>query len=91
MYARNPEIIETELQSELMLLHPDTGEMFSLNDTGRRVWRSLPCDSPARLGAELSAVLAVDVDVAERDVRALLNDLHRSGLIRHSATESLEG
>lgn len=91
MYSRNPDIIETELEAELILLDPGTGEMFSLNDTGRRIWHSLPFDSPARFGAALAEALVVEADVAEHDVRILLAELHRAGLVRHSIAGNVAG
>ena len=81
MYQKNPRIIETDLPHELILLDPGTGEMFSLNDTGRRVWRALPADSAASLARGLEAALEVDLETAERDVRALLDRLRDAGLI----------
>ncbi len=81
MYEKNPRVIETELPHELILLDPGTGEMFSLNETGRRVWRALPAASSAELARELEAALEVDAETAERDVRALLDRLRAADLI----------
>ncbi len=81
MYTRNPSVIETDLEHELILLDPGSGEMFSLNDTGRRVWRALPADSTTALARELEAALEVDLETAERDVDALLAHLSAAGLV----------
>lgn len=81
MYTRNPAVIETELEHELILLDPGSGEMFSLNDTGRRVWRALPADSVEILAAHLVAALDVDTETAERDVRSLLDALAAARLV----------
>jgi hypothetical protein len=40
-YRANPAVVETDLPEELILLDPATREMFSLNATGRIVWRAL--------------------------------------------------
>ncbi|CAA9302470.1 MAG: hypothetical protein AVDCRST_MAG68-572 [uncultured Gemmatimonadetes bacterium] len=82
MYRKNPRVLETDLAHELILLDPGTGEMFSLNETGRRVWRALPADSAIALARELEAALEVDLETAERDVRALLHRLRASDLIQ---------
>jgi hypothetical protein len=91
MYSKNPEIIETHLEGELILLDPGTGEMFSLNETGRRIWSALPADSVATVARELHAALEVELTVAERDVRDLFNQLHAAGLIRTSDSEGSAG
>ncbi|HEX8358819.1 MAG TPA: PqqD family protein [Longimicrobium sp.] len=81
MYEKNPRVIETDLPHELILLDPGTGEMFSLNETGRRIWRALPADSATTLARELEAAMEVDLETAERDVSALLDRLRAAELI----------
>lgn len=79
-YTAVPDVIETDLESELILLDPGTQEMFSLNETGRRVWRSLPAREAALVDA---VVAAFDVarDTAAADVRRLLAELVEAGLV----------
>ena len=84
MYTRNPSVIETDLEHELILLDPGSGEMFSLNDTGRRVWRALPAESAELVAAHLVATLEVDQETAERDVRSLLDALLAARLVAFS-------
>lgn len=84
MYTRNPSVIETDLEHELILLDPGSGEMFSLNDTGRRVWRSLPAESVELVAAHLVASMEVDQETAERDVRTLLDALVAARLVASS-------
>jgi len=81
MFARNPRVIETQLEHELILLDPATGQMFSLNDTGQRIWRALPAESALAVARQLEAALEVDLATAERDVHALLDRLHAAELI----------
>ena len=81
MYDKIAGIIETDLAEELILLDPASGEMFSLNDTGRRVWRALPAPSVEALAGALVAEVDVDQATAERDVKALLDHLVRAGLV----------
>lgn len=74
-YARCTGIVETDLGAELILLDPATEEMFSLNDVGRLVWRLLD-DAPLAVVVErVVEVFDVSRDVADADVRALLDQL----------------
>src|SRR4051794_8375300 len=80
-YARRVGIIETDLGAELILLDHATEEMFSLNDVGRLIWRSL---DEAPLDAIVERVVgAFDVshDIAAADVCALLEQLLDAGLV----------
>jgi hypothetical protein len=78
---KSPEIIETDLGNELILLDPRNGEMYSLNEVGRRVWVELP-SQPVRRIAEL---IALDFDVlpehAEADIALLLEALESAQLV----------
>ena len=79
-YARVARVIETDLGHELVLLDPETQEMFSLNETGRCIWRTLPAGE-APLIAALVAAYDVSPAAAEADVRRLLTELLDAGLI----------
>lgn len=81
-YRINPQVIETELPDELILLDPATREMFSLNATGRVVWRAL-AERAGRAGAiaRLAEAFAVDEETAGADVDALLARLATAGLV----------
>ncbi|HEX7051156.1 MAG TPA: PqqD family protein [Longimicrobiales bacterium] len=84
-YARAPGVIETDLEHELVLLDPETQEMFSLNATGRCVWRALPAEGEAPLVAAVVAAYDVSPEAAEADVRRLLAELLEAGLIEARA------
>ena len=79
-YAPKPGLIETDLERELVLLDPETRLMYSLNATGRLVWRALS-ESEAELAHRISERFTAGVDQALLDVRRLLADLARAGLI----------
>jgi hypothetical protein len=81
VYAASPSVIETDLDHELILLDPETQEMFSLNETGRRVWRALPAGEEALVRAIVEAY-QVSREAAQSDVRRLVHDLLDKGLIR---------
>jgi hypothetical protein len=87
-YEPAPGIIETDLGSELILLDPGTQEMFSLNVTGRAVWRGLIRSGIAGADQELAAFDAPSA-VAEADARVLLDALVAAGLVREA--QDLDG
>jgi hypothetical protein len=84
-YLPNPAVIETELPGELILLDPNTREMFSLNDTGTAAWRALPGRSLREVGDLLAASFEVAAEVATEDVRKLVARLVAAGLLLPSA------
>jgi hypothetical protein len=74
VYAAAPHVIETDLGHELILLDPATQEMFSLNETGRRLWRALPAPETELVRAVVDAY-DVSPDDAADDVRRLVAEL----------------
>lgn len=81
-WERDPEVLGTELHDEVVLLHPTTQAMFSLNATALVVWNTLA--APADLDHLVAAVtdaFAVDADTAADDVRGLLAELVAAGLV----------
>jgi hypothetical protein len=79
-FTRKPGLIETDLERELVLLDPETRLMFSLNETGRAVWRALG-ESEDELARRISGHFAIGLEAAREDVHRLLDDLARAGLI----------
>ena len=80
-YTRAARVIETDLGNELVLLDPETQQMFSLNETGRCIWRALPASGEASLIDVLVSAYNVSREVAEADMRRLLAELLDAGLI----------
>lgn len=85
MYVPDPELIETDLESELILLDPRTQEIFSLNATARVIWRALPAAGVEPIVARVVAHFEVAPAEAETDVRGLLEELVGAGLVREDA------
>jgi PqqD family protein of HPr-rel-A system len=81
VYRANPDVIETDLGEELILLDPRTQEMFSLNATGRAVWRALPAPDEAAIAAAVAESFDISPARAEADVRTLLQQLAEAGLV----------
>ena len=81
-YQPNPSVIETELPGELILLDPETQEMFSLNESGRAVWRAIVGRTVREAAELLGADYEVESETAESDVRGLVARLVGAGLLR---------
>ncbi|MGM9321267.1 PqqD family protein [Deinococcus aquaticus] len=81
MWQGSEDVLVTDLDDELVLMHAGRSEMFSLNSTGRLLWQALPATEEA-----LTALLAATFDLtggqAQADVRAVLNDLSVRDLIQ---------
>lgn len=73
---------EAELDGELLGLHVERGTCYGFNSTATRIWKML--DEPRRL-SEVRDVLMRDYEVdaatCERDLRDLLRELERDGLV----------
>ncbi|HKJ31903.1 MAG TPA: PqqD family protein [Balneolales bacterium] len=80
-YEQNTEIIETDLEDELILLDPQTQEMFSLNETGRIVWNALTSSSINEVISLIKNKFAISGEAAERDVTDLVSNLSEAGLL----------
>jgi len=84
-FARKPGVIETDLERELVLLDPETREMFSLNASGRLVWRALPEHPVAELARQITEAFDVSHERALEDVLRILAQLREAGLIAPSS------
>ena len=80
-FERKPSVIETDLETELVLLDPETREMYSLNPVGRVIWRQLSERTVSALAHHLTEVFDIAYDRALDDVRRLLAELLEVGLI----------
>jgi hypothetical protein len=82
---RDPEIVHSAIDGEVVMMSMDQGEYFGLNEVGSRIWSLL--ERPIRLG-ELCRLLAesfnVDAERCLREVAAFLGDIEKCGLIRVS-------
>jgi len=82
-WARNDDVIATDLGDELVLLDTATRAVFTVNGTGREVWNRLADPaSIADLAEALVAHFRVDEATATRDVVTLLDALAAMGLVR---------
>ncbi|WP_158299035.1 PqqD family protein [Sphingomonas psychrotolerans] len=85
LISRGSSLMEAEVDGEMVALHVESGACYGFNATAYRIWQL--SEEPVRL-SDLCAALAsqyqVDAVTCERDVRVLLTDLTRDGLVRLS-------
>ena len=81
-FRRNPAVIETEVEGEIVLLHPGDWDYFEFNRTATALWRLLV--TPHTL-EEIVAVLVAKFDVAPgrcaKDTAPLLKAMVERGLL----------
>jgi hypothetical protein len=76
-------VVWADVEGELVLLEPESGAYYALNETGADVWRQLAA-GPAgerELLDRLVGGYAVEASVAAADLRRLLVELEASGLV----------
>ncbi|MBL7491214.1 PqqD family protein [Frankia sp. AgB1.9] len=82
-----PGVQAADIGGEIVLLHPDDGAYFALNETGAQLWRQLgPTGVPRgaairRAAATVSDGWLIDQPHAEHDLRELLDELARRRLV----------
>lgn len=80
--SRKGSLMEAEVDGEMVALHVESGTCFGFNRTAYRIWQLSA--QPLRL-SELCAALGrefeVDSTACEKDVRSLLTELSRDGLV----------
>ena len=85
LWKPNPEIITTALEDESVLLNPRTQELFTLNSTGKFVWDHLQTTPSDQIPALLAETFEVDEQTATADIREILEELSKAGLVHASA------
>jgi len=80
--ARRPGVLSRALEGETILLDPDAGTYYALNEVGSRVW-DLAAAGPsvAAIRHLLLAELTVDEETLARDLDDLLARLAAEGLV----------
>jgi hypothetical protein len=82
LVTRTEGLIEAEVDGEIVALHVETGTCYGFNLPATRIWALL--ERPMTL-AELTAALGEEFEGApeeiERDVRTLVEELRRDGLV----------
>ena len=76
------DVVSRRVGEEVVLVHLETSQMYSLNPTGARAWELLSdgLDADA-IEATLSDEFSVDRAEAGRELHSLLADLKRENLV----------
>lgn len=74
--VRNQRPLTASVNDDLVMLDPDSGNYYGLDDIGQRIWSLI--EEPAAIGTICSALMAdyeVDEATCHHDVMALLCDM----------------
>lgn len=79
------QVVATELDGEFVMLDPDSGTYYGLNEVGSEVWRLVATPRRfAELVAHVRARFDVTEDACEADLHALIADLEVRRLVKVS-------
>ncbi len=88
VYMRSEDVVSREIEGELIIVPLAAGigdmedELYSLNDTGREIWRRLDGQrSLAAIAAELAEEFDAALGEIEQDVRGLVAELLRRRML----------
>lgn len=79
----HPEVVDTELDGEIVLLHLESKTYYSLNLTGMRIWQVLKQGlSLKEISQRLQEEFEVDAERANRSVLDLVTELSQQKLVQ---------
>jgi Coenzyme PQQ synthesis protein D (PqqD) len=87
-YQHNPSVVVTDLDDELVLLDPNSKQMFSLNAVGRVVWLDLPKLGLERTLEQITQTFDVTPEQAHADALELINNLVQGNLLEVKRSEA---
>lgn len=79
---RSDEILTSDINGEMVLLNPETGDCYSLSGVGAMLWQLVA--DPSTIDQIVEGVCArfdVDPDVARSDAEKFLEELIDEGLV----------
>ena len=82
LVRRRASLLEAEVDGELVGLQVDSGTCYGFNGTATRIWSLI--EQPRRLSDIRNALLEeydVDAETCEEELRAVLAELERDGLV----------
>ena len=76
------DVVSTELDNEVVLVNMTSKYYYTLNETGRLIWRGLTAGkSENDIAQELVEHFDIDADTALGDINELVTELKREKLI----------
>lgn len=81
----NENAVDSRVGEETVILHLDSAIYFGLDEIGTRSWELLKAGkSPAEIIAAIVTDYDVEREVVEADLRSLLEDMQKNGLVEIS-------
>jgi hypothetical protein len=78
----HPQVVDTKIDDDVVLLHLESKIYFSLNRTGERIWQGLKEGLRLKeISQRLQKEFDVNADRAHRSVLDLVNELCRQKLV----------
>ncbi len=82
LYKRKPNITFTEIDNEIVLVHPEEGKYYSFNKVGSVIWKLLEeVISVEQLKEKLMQQFSVSEEQCLQEVSDFLKQLSEKGLI----------
>jgi hypothetical protein len=83
--VKDKQVIDRVVDDETLLIHQQTGNYYSLNSAGTRIWESIDGSKTVRdITRIISSEFDVDDDKAQSDVLDLVSDLVKESLVNIS-------
>jgi hypothetical protein len=80
---RNPDLVATEMDGDLVMLHVERGQYFGVGQVGRRIWEMLDAlHDVAALCADVEARFDVDAARCNADLLEFVADLLDKDVLR---------
>ena len=80
--TKNPRVLVSEVDGEIIMLSVERGKYYSLNHTGSALWKLLDlCPNIEQLKTALLGEYEVDSDACEIAIQRLVGELTAEGLI----------
>ena len=80
--VRNPGIVESEIDGEVVAMNVDSGGLYGLDPVGSRIWHLISEAVPVSdICAKLLSEYEIEAAVCEQDVLSLLSELYAEKLI----------
>jgi hypothetical protein len=81
-FKRHPDLLETTLDNEVVLMSIERGSYFGLENTGKRIWQLLETPQTlAQLQEALGNEYEAPPDVIARDVAVFLQKMLDNGVV----------
>jgi Coenzyme PQQ synthesis protein D (PqqD) len=82
LFRCNPAVIQTEIEGQIVLLHPGDWDYFEFNDSATALWRLLGAPRTfAAIVAALAQEFDVDPDRCAADTAPLLQEMVKKALV----------